>query len=415
MIQIQAPSTALKLALTLPGSKSISNRMLVLRQLYALPLHLENLSDSEDTKLLEKAFKTINGKSNEIIDIGHAGTDMRFLTAVLAGIEGTHLLTGSNRMKERPIGTLVEALRSLGAKIRYVEKEQYPPLRITGTVLKGGDLSMEAGISSQFISALLLIAPSFSEGLILKLEGEMVSAPYVHMTIGLLQQFGVEVSLKGNTIVVAPGAPKAEMGEYAIESDWSAASYWYSICALQTNSEIDLSCLFPQSSQADAILPDLYRQLGVATRFTEKGPLLKHTGERTTNIFKYDFTNCPDIAQTVAVTCAGLGIGAILTGLQTLRIKETDRILALQTELRKMGVDTMADDTSIQIMSRNNQPLQFQEPVSTYGDHRMAMSFAPLALCGSAILIAQPEVVSKSYPGFWQDLKTAGFSVNLRA
>lgn len=415
MIQIKAPSTAVKPVIALPGSKSISNRLLVLKHVYALPLHLQNLSDSEDTKLLEEALKTINGKSNGIIDIGHAGTDMRFLTAVLSGSEGTHVLTGSNRMKERPIGTLVEALRSLGANIQYLEKEHYPPLRITGTGLRGGHLSIEAGISSQFISALLLIAPSFSEGLILKLEGEMVSAPYVHMTIGLLQQFGVEVSLNANTILVAPGAPKAEIGEYSIESDWSAASYWYSICALQTNSEIKLSQLSPLSSQADAILPDLYRQLGVATRVTEKGPVLTHTGEATTDLFKYDFTNCPDIAQTVAVTCAGLGIGAILTGLQTLRIKETDRILALQTELRKLGVDTVADETSLQLMPRNSQPLRFHEPVSTYGDHRMAMSFAPLALCGSSLSIAQPEVVSKSYPGFWQDLKTAGFSVNLRA
>lgn len=383
-----------------------------------LRLKFENLSDADDTALLQHALRTISSTDEAIIDIHHAGTDMRFLTALLSVSAGQWLLTGSERMKQRPIGELVKALKQLGAQIDYTEKEGFPPLKIKGRSLGGGTLEIDGSQSSQFISALLLIAPNFKNGLSLHLKGEIVSQPYINMTVELLKHFGVETVFKENGIKVCHSKFKVQSSKFHVESDWSSASYWYSICALSPGSIIELSYLTTNSLQADAVLPGIFKHLGVNTQFTEQGLQISHTG-KAVNEFDYDFTNCPDIAQTLAVTCFGLGVKATLTGLQTLKIKETNRINALKTELEQLGAVVEVTESSLEIGGAINQEQETRnkEPriIHTYNDHRMAMSFAALACVYDRIMIDDESVVSKSYPSFWRDLKNAGFSVNLRA
>lgn len=409
MIQVFPPKEGIETIIELPGSKSISNRLLMMRAISELPIHFKNLSDSEDTILLAKALGQIVGKRSATIDIHHAGTNMRFLTAYLAVNEGEWIITGSDRMKKRPIAELVNALRELGADITYLEKEGFPPLKIIGKKLYGGRIDIDGSISSQFISALLLIAPSFGDELEIVLKGNIVSAPYIKMTIELLKLFGVYISFNENKIKVSSSKFMMDNDQVLVESDWSAASYWYSMVALSENAVVELHFLDKHSLQADSILPVIYHGLGVHTEFIETGVRL--TKKKVVEVeFRYDFTNCPDIAQTIAVTCFGLGLKANFSGLQTLKIKETDRIFALKTEFEKLGAKVEATDNSLVIipgalLSVDNATL------ATYEDHRMAMSFAALAVKYPGLRIEDPEVVNKSYPAFWDDMEEAGFEL----
>ncbi|MBX3163265.1 MAG: 3-phosphoshikimate 1-carboxyvinyltransferase [Bacteroidetes bacterium] len=409
MIFLSSPQHKINASLKLSGSKSISNRLLILREVLNANFELKNLSDSEDTVLLQNALQQVKNKTQATINIHHAGTDMRFLTALLAVTNGEWQLTGSERMKQRPIGELVNALRTLGADIQYLEKENFPPLKITGKTLQGGKVEINGNISSQYISALLLVAPLFKNGLKISLKSDLVSRPYIDMTISLLKQFGVNVNASENVIEVFPTKINSQKTSFVVESDWSSASYWYSICAVSQNAEIELSFLHKHSLQADSVLPALYEQFGVTTVFKENSVLLSCNKKSDLKGFNFDFTDCPDIAQTLAVTCFTLNIPATLTGLQTLKVKETDRIFALKTELEKLGAKVIATENSLQLQPTTKFPAE--AIIETYNDHRMAMSFAPLAFVIPKLNIKNPEVVSKSYPAFWEDLKTVGFSV----
>lgn len=416
MLNISGPKEKIKISLRISGSKSISNRLLMIKEVLDVSTEYTNLSDSEDTLLLLKALKTLNTPVENTINIGHAGTDMRFLTALLATKKGNWMLTGSERMKQRPIAELVDALKTLGADIKYSEQYGFPPLRINGGSLKGGKLSINAGVSSQFISALLLVSPLFEHGLELHLKGEVVSRPYIDMTISLLREFGLVIDVISNIIRVHPlKNTHVAPATINIESDWSSASYWYGICALSPGSEIELSYLNEQSLQADSLLPILFKPLGVSTRFKDQTVFLSQTAIAVSD-FEYDFTSCPDIAQTLATTCVGLGVTAKLTGLSTLKLKETDRIVALKNELEKFGAIVHASPNSLQIEALKDDQKNKNETISihTYNDHRMAMSFAPLSLRFGSLLIENPAVIDKSYPAYWEDLKSAGFSVNLQ-
>lgn len=412
MIELLRPQSPIKVSVALAGSKSISNRLLILSEVLGINPELSNLSTSEDTLLLQKALRQVNEGKERLIDIHHAGTDMRFLTAFLATRPGTWTLTGSERMKQRPIGELVNALRQMGADIRYLEKENFPPLQIHGRELMGGELTIDSSQSSQFVSALLLIAPVLKHGLRLRLEGSPVSYPYIRMTLQLLSIFGIAPTQSGNYIHVPAACPGIAPLALEVESDWSSASYWYSLCALSPGAEIKLSALSKNSLQADAVLPALFEALGVHTEFGPSSVLLRQQAV-SASAFQYDFTDCPDIAPTLAATCFGLGLPARLSGLKTLKIKESDRILALKTELEKLGALVEASDDSLEIAGAPN-PQRIITNTETYNDHRMAMSFAPLALVLGHIKILHPAVVAKSYTSFWEDLKSAGFSVNLQ-
>ena len=410
MIQIIAPRFPINCSIKLSGSKSLSNRLLLLKEILDLKIDLKNLSDSEDTTLLLKALRQIKEAKNKNINILDAGTDMRFLTALLAIKKGTWTITGSDRMKKRPIGELVSALKSLGADIEFLEKENYPPLEINGKIILGGALKIDASQSSQFISALLLISPKLKNGLVLTLKNRIVSSPYIEMTAALLKKFNVPISKLKNTYTVNSSTKSKQIKVIKIESDWSSASYWYSICALSKNAKIELNFLNKKSLQSDSILPELYKILGVETKYKKNSIIISRKKLETKSI-NYNFINCPDIAQTFAVTCFGLGICAKLYGLSTLKFKESDRIIALKTELEKMGAKLVITNNSIEL--KKSKAIQFEGVIETYNDHRMAMSFSPLALVYNSIKIANPEVVSKSYPRFWKDLKSVGFSVNL--
>lgn len=402
---IKAPEGAIRASVQLPASKSISNRALILNALSYSPYDIQNLSDCDDTEVM---VRTLNSDSRDF-DIKAAGTAMRFLTAFLSKIVGEWTITGTERMKNRPIKLLVDALNSLGARIEYMEKEGYPPLRIFGSALQGGEISLAGGISSQYISALLMVAPLMENGLILHLEGNIISRPYIHLTLQLMEQFGVKATWNGQTIQILPQEYKPI--RFTVESDWSAASYWYSIMALSKNAEIELLGLFKNSLQGDAAGAKLFAQLGVGTTFTEQGVRLKHTGNVTKKLL-YNFVNEPDLAQTFVVCCVLLNIPFRFTGLQSLKIKETDRIEALKTELRKLGY--LLTDSNDSILEWNGQRCEPEaDPViATYEDHRMAMAFAPAALVlPQGIKIADPEVVTKSYPAYWNNLSEAGFSI----
>lgn len=413
MVELVAPANSIKASLSVSGSKSISNRVLILNDVFKTQGSLTNLSDAEDTVLLQQALQQIQTSRSGIININHAGTDMRFLTALLSVTAGVWTLTGSERIKQRPVAELVSALQSLGAEITYLENENFPPLKITGKKIAGGKVAIDAGVSSQFVSALLLIAPAFENGLELTLKNKIVSRPYINMTISLLKKWGVQVVEEGSVISVIPSLQSTVSSSQEIESDWSSASYWYSVCALAPGAEIELSNFNENSLQADSVLPGIYNTLGVQTVF-KNGSIFLSRKKVSTSAFNYDFTNCPDIAQTIAVTCVGLGISGTLTGLQTLKLKETDRITALKNELEKTGAVVEVNDQSIKIEPAPIGSNRFNGSVTTYHDHRMAMSFAPLALVYGNIKIEDPQVVSKSYPRFWEDLKSVGFNVDLQ-
>ena len=389
------------------GSKSETNRLLLLQALYP-NLTLENTSNSDDSEVMQKALNSpFTIHHSQLIDVHHAGTAMRFLTAYFSIQEGKEVvLTGSSRMKERPIKILVDALNELGAEITYEENEGFPPIRIKGKKLTQNKVSLPANVSSQYISALLLIAPKLENGLELTLEGEITSVPYIKMTLALLNEIGVTTSFVGNIISVKPQFTILN-SQFTIESDWSSASYWYSIVALsEIGFQVTLSSYKKNSLQGDSALIDIYKDFGVETTFNSDNSItISKTKNCQLSIVNYQLNNCPDIAQTIAVTCFGLGIACNLTGLHTLKIKETDRLEALKIELTKLGAEISVTNDSLHLKSSSG--IKQNISISTYQDHRMAMAFAPLAL-KVPITINQAEVVSKSYPDFWKDLELVG-------
>jgi 3-phosphoshikimate 1-carboxyvinyltransferase len=392
--------------ITLPTSKSISNRALIVNSLAYSPYDIENLSESDDTKVMMDVF----GSNSNKFDIGAAGTSMRFLTAYLSKIVGEWELTGSSRMKQRPIGILVDALRKLGAQIDYIENDGYPPLKITGCALNGGELELAGNISSQYISAILMIAPTVQGGLTIKLTGEVVSKPYIHLTLKLMEEFGVTCQWNDNIIIV-PEAPYKPV-RFRVEGDWSAASYWYEMVALSQNGEIVLDGLYEISYQGDSKVAQLFETLGVKTSYNNGLTTLSKVPVAAKQ-FDYDFSDQPDLAQTFAVTCCMLDIPFNFAGLQTLRIKESDRIYALIDELRKLGFVLTTNGADTLHWDGSKAPVDSgQVTVATYKDHRMAMAFAPVALKIGNVVIDDPMVITKSYPSYYDDLKAAGLSVD---
>lgn len=412
IIKLSHPTGVIKGKIQLDGSKSISNRVLIAKALAEKDITIKNLAHSDDTKVLNKLL----GKPDEkIYDVGHAGTSFRFLTAYLATKKGKQVLTGSSRMKQRPIGPLVDALRQIGCRIEYMEKDGYPPLKIRKPEDLGENnkVRIKANISSQYLSALLLIAPSLPKGLEIELVGELVSESYLMMTLGILSEFGISYERKKNTITVPH--QKYKLKNYKVESDWSASSYYYSIAALAKEAKIELKGLHPDSHQGDSAMMGLGRMLGVISDFDDKDVLTLEKGPHKAVTFNYDFVNQPDLAQTIAVICAAKGINAVKTGLKTLRIKETDRIAALDNELSKVGSGFALKETKdgkeyYEVKEGFSMDADYPPQFATYKDHRMAMAFAPLALI-SPILIENPDVVSKSYPNFWNDLESLGFEI----
>lgn len=399
------PSNLLNASIKITGSKSESNRLLLLQALYP-EISIKNISNSDDAGVMQKGRSISNGE----VDIHHAGTAMRFLTGYFASQEGKEvILTGSPRMQERPIKVLVEALQDLGAQISYQNKQGYPPLHIKGRKISKHKVRLPANVSSQYISALLLIAPSLENGLELELVGEITSVPYIKMTLELLRQLGIENTFQGNLIKVQPKEKIAPI-TMVVESDWSSVSYFYSILALaEVGSKIVVSSYKKNSLQGDSVLADIYTQFGVITHFEDHQLVLEKTSmpehrefskEKNTHM-EFHLANAPDIAQTIAVTCFGLGLGCHLTGLHTLKIKETDRLEALKTELTKLGATINVTDKDLTLESKSI--INYGIQIETYNDHRMAMAFAPLAL-RTTLIINDAGVVSKSYPDFWKDL-----------
>ncbi len=408
---ITAPET-LDNAVKLPASKSISNRALVLAALSGGKDIPDNLSDCDDTEVMIAALRDMPRE----IDIKAGGTAMRFMTAFLSVTPGEHVITGTERMKHRPIGVLVDSLRKLGADIEYVGEKGFPPLLVKGKTLDGGWVQIDGSVSSQFISALLMVGPTMKKRLTLQLTGNIISRPYIDLTLGMMRDYGVNPEWTGvDTIVVEPSSYVSR--PYYIESDWSAASYWYEILALckDPNAEIRLEGLMDGSSQGDTTVKYIFSLLGVKTQFATSVQGVPTTvtlkrSERRVPQLRYDFTNCPDLAQTVVCTCCGLEIPFDLTGLSSLKIKETDRIEALKTELRKLGY-VIRDVNDNELIWDGSRCEPSMEPIDTYEDHRMAMAFAPLAQKTDGIKINNPQVVSKSYPGFWRDLQSCGFTI----
>jgi 3-phosphoshikimate 1-carboxyvinyltransferase len=408
MIKLYSPNKEIKGFISLPASKSLSNRLLIIRALSEEKFKIKNLSESKDTQVLIEA---LNNLDSQVIDIGATGTAMRFLTAFLSTVYGERILTGSERMKQRPIRALVNILRTLGAQIHYTEKEAYPPLKITGTNLKSKAISIPGNISSQYISALLMIAPYLDKGLKLTIEDKILSKDYIWMTIKLMQEFGAAAEWKQDVIHIEPGNYHGK--EIIVESDWSSASYWFEIISLSGNSMVELTGLEKNSLQGDSVLTELYRTLGVDSVFTNFGVRIKNI-PTTCTYFEYDFTDCPDLAQTLAVTLVAKQIPFKLNGLDNLSIKETDRIQALKNEFEKLGVHLYIKNNNT-IWWDGNDEIKIPENhfVETYEDHRMALAFAPLALISNELILNDPKVISKSYPKYWDDLKSVGFKTSI--
>ena len=401
----------LKTNLQISGSKSETNRLLVLQALYP-NLVLENTSSSDDSEVMLNALQNFQLPTSnfQLVDVHHAGTAMRFLTAYFAIQEGQEVIvTGSPRMKERPITILVDALNQLGAEITYEEKEGFPPLRIRGNKIVKNRVALPANVSSQYISALLLIAPKLENGLELVLEGEITSLPYIKMTLDFLNQIGVKTLFENNTIKVTHHPLPNTQQLITVESDWSSASYWYSIVALsEIGFQVTLSNFKKNSLQGDSALVEIYKNFGVQTVFNDKEISLSKVETLIPETLNLNLNNYPDLAQTIAVTCFGLGISCQLAGLHTLKIKETDRLEALQTELTKLGADIQVTSEALRLQPAAS--IKSNIVISTYQDHRMAMAFAPLVL-KTTLIIEEAEVVSKSYPTFWNDLKKVGFEI----
>ncbi len=411
LLKTNSPFTIHNSQLNITGSKSETNRLLLLQALFP-NITLENTSNSDDSEVMQKALDnsqfTID--NSQLVDIHHAGTAMRFLTAFFAVNEGREVvLTGSPRMKERPIKVLVEALQQLGAQISYENEEGYPPIRIKGQKIIANKVSIPANVSSQYISALLLVAPKLQNGIELTLVGEITSIPYIKMTLALLNDLDIQTSFEGNIIKVLP---KQEVASkvMTVESDWSSASYFFSLAALsEPETAITLSSYKQNSLQGDSALVELYGKMGVESKFENNRLTLTRKSNFAQENLTFDLNNTPDIAQTIVVTCLGLGIGCHLTGLHTLKIKETDRLEALRIELTKLGANISVTNDSLTLVA--TKEILHNVKIATYNDHRMAMAFAPLAL-KVPINIENAEVVSKSYPDFWTDLRNIGFQIS---
>lgn len=414
MKYIITPPEHINTCLTLPASKSISNRALIIQALSNHKGKIQNLSSCDDTTVMVNALKD----ESTLVDIKAAGSAMRFLTAFYSIDKGEHILTGSERMKQRPIDILVDALHYLGADIQYLETEGYPPLHIKGKHLEGGEILIPGNVSSQYISALLMIAPLLDKGLIIRLKGKISSRPYIDLTLHIMHQYGIQAEWSDFDSITVPHQEYSNQNYY-IENDWTAASYWYEILALSgdMDNEISLPGLLDSSRQGDAAVKYIFSLLGVKTKFNnvndkEDSTAILTRHNRVLSRLEYDFTNQPDLAQTLIALCPTLDIPFYFTGLESLKIKETDRIQAMQQEMAKLG---------FVLKSRNNSEVSWNgekcsalpNPViETYEDHRMAMSFAPLAIKYGSICIHHPEVVSKSYPDFWNHLQVAGFNIH---
>lgn len=412
MYRISHPSKKLTGSIELTASKSESNRALIIKALCKENFQIKNIATAHDTKTLQKVLGSINAGDKEIIDVGQAGTVMRFLTAYLAAIPGEYSISGTDRMHERPIGILVDALRQLGADITYTETEGFPPLKIHGKILKGGTVEVDGSVSSQFISALLLIAPELQNGLVIKFNGRVTSRPYINMTLKMLEEFRVYGHWHDNMISVSKQNYHIKSDDdyaYHVEGDWSSASYWYAFAALADEVDFTIKGLKNPSLQGDAIIADLFTFFGVKTEYTDDGVHLSKIKVKDEH-FGFDFSDCPDVAQTAAVVVGALEIPSLFNGLYTLSIKETDRIAALKNELKKIGVDiVILSEGSIKIIPKNL--VSSEVHIKTYDDHRMAMAFSALAMKFDSVIIEHPEVVRKSYPEFWRDLENTGFLV----
>jgi 3-phosphoshikimate 1-carboxyvinyltransferase len=417
---IHAPLNPIKAEISLPASKSFANRMLIMQSFNSF-MKIGNMSDANDTVLLQKLLNIMKNSSSRYyykdtstgieLDAGPAGTVYRFMTARLAIEPGTWILTGSERMKERPIKLLVDALSTLGADIEYGEKAGYPPLIIKGKKLKGGAVSIDAGVSSQYISALMMIAPAMEEGLQLTLNGTIGSLPYIEMTACLMEQAGITIQRNKNRYHI-PAQDYASI-HLTVEPDWSASSYWFQMVSLNPESSVLLKDLTPNSLQGDSAVRVLFENIGVTSQFTNDGLLLKHSHEKATR-FIADFTDIPDLAQTFAITLAAKGIPSQLRGLRSLRIKETDRITAIVNELAIAGYQAFERENFILDIPQQTRALSSRQLIPfihTYHDHRMAMCFAPLTLTGTPLQIENPIVVEKSYPTYWNHLKQVGFTI----
>jgi len=400
-LTIKAEKNIINGVINLTSSKSESNRVLVIRALCDTDFPIHNLAEAKDTETMINLL----ADDGNIKDVGPAGTTMRFLTAYYANTPGTWTLTGSERMRNRPIKILVDALKDLGADIEYLEQDGCPPMKIVEKKLSGGKISIDGSVSSQYLSALIMIAPSLTGGLQMELTGKIASIPYLKMTLALIEHFGAEYTFEENLISIKEGKYKAK--EFTVEADWSAASYWYQIAALSESANITLKGLKEISLQGDSAIIEMYKQLGVTSTFNgNEVQLVKNTDTKATE-FNYDFSDCPDVAQTLASTLIGLNIKGHFKGLESLRIKETDRITAIKKELEKFGasISILPDD---EIVINNANISSARQTIETYDDHRVAMSIAPLCLKVSEIEIEEPNVVAKSYPKFWDDLAENG-------
>ena len=411
--RVVPPASPVRRIVELPLSKSISNRVLMIESLAGITQLVPQYAECDDTAAMQAALSIISDASRDevtTIDVGAAGTAMRFLTAKLAITEGEWLLTGSERMRQRPIAPLVDALRTLGATIEYVGEEGCPPLRISGSLLPGGEVSIRGDISSQYTSALFMIAPMLSQGLAIELLGEVVSMPYIQMTASLMMQLGASMEQDEAVIRIAPTGYHRIDG-LTIEADWTAASYWYELAALMPKCRIELPGLRRDSLQGDAALVDLYDPLGVATSFNDEGAVLTST-RCDLSAYDQDFCEQPDLVQAVAVTCAMKGLPFCLEGVQSLKVKESDRIEALRCELLKLGCELESSDGTILEWQGKRIAPAANPVISTYDDHRMAMAFAPAAVVVGELSIDDPLVVTKSYPTYWRALEQAGFNLD---
>ena len=405
MFEISKKSKSIKGALKISGSKSESNRLLALRG-FASYFEINNISDSDDTNAMISAMNS----NQEKIDIGHAGTAMRFLTSYFSSIKNSSvILTGSKRMRERPISILVDALRELDVDISYLENEGYPPIKIIGKVIKRKEVNLPANVSSQYISSLMMLGVSLENGLVINLSTEITSLPYIEMTKKIIERIGGSIKLKSNQILIDSLSNK-EIPVQLVESDWSSASYFYSIVALSDLSDLTLNTYYKDSIQGDSDVVEIYKKFGVKTTYMNNKIHLSKSDYKIEKKISLDLLNNPDLAQTIVVTCLGLGIDCDLYGLHTLKIKETDRLKALKSEIDKFGVDKIEiTDNSLHL--ENNSKLKSSVSIDTYDDHRMAMSFAPLSLV-NPIIINDPMVVTKSYINFWNDLEKLGFKIS---
>ncbi len=419
LVNITKNQPSIKGQVNLPASKSISNRLLIIEALSRKPFKWTNLSEAEDTSLMKKLIGQIQlrqGSGSPVeLDCKNAGTVFRFLTALLAITPGEWVLTGTKRMKERPIGILVQALRKLGADIKFSGEKNFPPLKISGRNLKGGKVEIDGSISSQYISALLLIAPLLKGGLTVNIINGMASKPYIDMTLGLMRRCGIPVKFEKNIITLSEGT--YQPFPIVVEADWSSAAFWYEMAALSNSAELTFRHLGRESLQGDSILPEIYSNLGIETEYLDDGIRIRKSNQKTEELI-FDFTNHPDLAPPVIVTSAAMGVIGRFTGLQSLKIKESDRLSALRIELEKQGYPVEVKN-NLELQTFASQSTEssglkknFTTPVDPHADHRMAMAFAPLAILSGAITIQDPAVVAKSYPGFWEELQRHQFGCN---